>query len=129
MHESIGITGCERQCFRPATKTLGWIGQGPNLYALKVWAAPKPPRTRANTSLMAKSGICARSCATRCRSLQQCYLISIRITAHRWMRIWAPCLRRVGAQAIIDHLKGNPKTAPLMEKTKDAPYMPSNGNG
>ncbi|MEM6458610.1 MAG: hypothetical protein AAF710_04390, partial [Planctomycetota bacterium] len=34
--ESIGITGCERQCFRPATKTLGWIGSGGDNYALKL---------------------------------------------------------------------------------------------
>ena len=36
MAESIGITGCERQCFRPATKTLGWIGSGGDNYALKL---------------------------------------------------------------------------------------------
>ena len=34
--ESIGITGCERQCFRPATKTLGWVGSGGDNYALKL---------------------------------------------------------------------------------------------
>ena len=36
MAESIGITGCERQCFRPATKTIGWIGSGGDNYALKL---------------------------------------------------------------------------------------------
>ncbi|HXY83616.1 MAG TPA: hypothetical protein VEH56_07820, partial [Candidatus Saccharimonadales bacterium] len=36
MAESIGITGCERQCFRPATKTIGWIGSGFNVYSLKI---------------------------------------------------------------------------------------------
>ena len=34
IHESIGITGCEKQCYRPATKTIGWIGTGFNLYQL-----------------------------------------------------------------------------------------------
>ena len=34
--ESIGITGCERQCFRPATKTIGWVGAGGDNYALKL---------------------------------------------------------------------------------------------
>ncbi len=34
--ESIGITGCERQCFRPATKTFGWVGSGGDNYALKL---------------------------------------------------------------------------------------------
>lgn len=35
-HESIGITGCERQCFRPATKTIGLVGSGMNRYMLKL---------------------------------------------------------------------------------------------
>ncbi len=34
--ESIGITGCERQCFRPATKTIGLIGSGFNRYQMKL---------------------------------------------------------------------------------------------
>lgn len=34
--ESIGITGCERQCFRPATKTIGLVGSGLNRYQLKL---------------------------------------------------------------------------------------------
>ena len=36
MEESIGITGCERQCFRPGTKSLGWVGRGFNMYMLKI---------------------------------------------------------------------------------------------
>ncbi len=36
LKESIGITGCERQCFRPATKTIGLIGFGINRYQLKL---------------------------------------------------------------------------------------------
>ena len=36
LNESIGITGCEKQCYRPATKTIGWIGTGLNLYQLTI---------------------------------------------------------------------------------------------
>src|SRR5215207_876106 len=36
LNESIGITGCEKQCYRPATKTIGWIGTGFNLYQLTI---------------------------------------------------------------------------------------------
>ncbi len=32
---SIGITGCERQCFRPATKVIGLVGSGLNRYQFK----------------------------------------------------------------------------------------------
>jgi len=36
-NESIGITGCERQCFRPATKTIGLVGTGLNRYMFKLF--------------------------------------------------------------------------------------------
>ncbi len=36
MKESIGITGCERQCFRPGTKTIGLVGSGLNRYLFKL---------------------------------------------------------------------------------------------
>ena len=32
--------------------------------------------------------------------------------------------RRVGAKTIIESLKSNPATAPQMERTWDAPYLP-----
>ncbi|MEO0586335.1 MAG: nitrite/sulfite reductase [Planctomycetota bacterium] len=38
--ESIGITGCERQCFRPATKTIGWVGQ--TAAAIRAHRKPEP---------------------------------------------------------------------------------------
>ena len=34
--ESIGVTECERQCFRPATKPLDWTGSGGENYTLKL---------------------------------------------------------------------------------------------
>ena len=37
MKESIGITGCERQCFRPATKSIGLVGTGLNRYGFKLF--------------------------------------------------------------------------------------------
>ena len=37
MKESIGITGCERQCFRPATKTIGLVGSGVDRYQFKLF--------------------------------------------------------------------------------------------
>jgi len=34
---SIGITGCERQCFRPATKAIGLVGSGKERYGFKLF--------------------------------------------------------------------------------------------
>jgi sulfite reductase (NADPH) hemoprotein beta-component len=36
INTSIGVTGCERQCYRPATKAIGLVGSGANLYQLKL---------------------------------------------------------------------------------------------
>jgi len=124
MHESIGITGCERQCFRPATKTLGWIGQGPDLYALKIGgseAASHQGQYLADTDKWYLRQ-CPRDQVPIVTAVLFDFYKANRTTVDEDM---GACLRRVGAQAIIDHLKGNPKTAPLMEKTKDAPYMPA----
>jgi sulfite reductase (NADPH) hemoprotein beta-component len=39
IQESIGLSGCERQCSRPATKTIGWVASGKNRYMLKLMGA------------------------------------------------------------------------------------------
>ncbi|MBL8012301.1 MAG: nitrite/sulfite reductase [Candidatus Omnitrophica bacterium] len=36
MTESIGVTGCERQCFRPSTKTIGFVGSGMDRYQMRL---------------------------------------------------------------------------------------------
>lgn len=126
VHESIGITGCERQCFRPATKTLGWVGQGPDMYGLKIggsedarlqgfwvsdgekWYLKQVPRDEvANVSA----------------ALFDHYLAN-RADDSESMGVFH---RRLGRQAIIDHLLDNPRTKHLMEKTSDAPYDPGDG--
>lgn len=123
LHESIGITGCERQCFRPATKTLGWVGQGPNLYALKLggsesgshqgryiaddgkWYLRQVPRDEVSTVTAALFD----------------YYQDQRQSDIEDMGAFH---RRIGTPAIIEYLKQHPKTGALMEKTKDAPYFP-----
>lgn len=35
MAESIGVTGCEAQCYRPATKSIGLVGSGRDRYRFK----------------------------------------------------------------------------------------------
>ena len=127
MNESIGITGCERQCFRPATKTLGWIGQGPDLYALKVGGSED---ARHQGQYLLHSGkwylrqVPRQHVATVTQVLFDFYT-SNRVSESEDMGAY---LRRIGNLAIIEHLKQNPKTVDLMEKTKEAPYVPDRGN-
>ena len=39
MTESLGVSGCERQCSRPATKTIGWVGSGRSRYQLRLFGS------------------------------------------------------------------------------------------
>jgi len=124
MTESIGITGCERQCFRPATKTIGLVGQGPDMYELKLggsedgstqghafvdddkWYLRQIPRTEVANVIAA---------------LFEFYLANRR--AEESMGRYH---HRVGMKAIVEHLLKDEKIAPLMVKTKDAPFVPAN---
>lgn len=124
MHESIGITGCERQCFRPATKTIGWIGQGPNMYGLKIGGSED---ARHQGFWLVEEGKwylrqCTRENVATVTAALFDYYLAHRLYEDEDMGAFH---RRVGASAIIDHLKQKPETAPLMEKTPAAPYQPN----
>lgn len=121
MAESIGITGCERQCFRPATKTLGWVGQGPNMYALKLGGCEDASTlgfwvTDGERWYLRQVG--RDDVTTICAVLFDHYNAN-RLDGETMGQFH----RRVGMLSLIEMLKQNPKTAPLMEKTLPAPYQ------
>ncbi len=123
LNESIGITGCERQCFRPATKTIGWVGQGPNLYALKLGgsqAATHQGQYLADDGRWYLRQVPRKDVAAVTAVLFDYYKAN-RITDDEDMGAFH---RRVGFKAIIDHLKQHTDSAQLMQKTYDAPYVP-----
>jgi len=124
MTESIGITGCERQCFRPATKTIGLVGQGPDMYEIKLggsedastqghalvdgdrWYLRQIPRPQVANVIAALFDVYKANCSDG-ESMGQYH-------------------RRVGMKGIVEYLKQHPTVGPLMEKTKDAPFVPEN---
>lgn len=123
MRESIGITGCERQCFRPSTKTLGWIGQGPNIYSLRLGGSED---ARGQGHGLVENGrwflrqVPRDQVAVVCASLFDFYKTN-RLSPQESMGEFH---RRAGAHAIIEHLKADDRTSVLTEKTYDAPYIP-----
>jgi sulfite reductase beta subunit-like hemoprotein len=121
--ESIGITGCERQCFRPSTKTIGWIGQGPNLYMLRIGGSEDARHQ--GTALVLDGRLYLRQ-TPRDKVADVTAVLFDLGQANRQNddEDYGAVLRRIGTEAIIEHLKQNPATAPLMEKTHDAPYQP-----
>jgi len=123
LRESIGITGCERQCFRPSTKTIGWVGQGPNLYALRLGGSEDArfqgvPLSEGDQWYLRR--VPREKVADVCAALFDWYLAN-RKSKDESMGAYH---RRVGRVAIIEYLKAHKGTAELMEKTYDAPYVP-----
>lgn len=116
IHESIGITGCERQCFRPATKTIGLIGSGLNRYQLKLMGSEEARHQGVPLLSADGNGIYLRS-IPRERVTQV-----IHVLLQHWKANAKPdeslgyFNRRIGMQAIIDLFKNNPATADLMTK-------------
>ena len=121
--ESIGITGCERQCFRPATKTIGWIGQGPNLYALKIGGSEDGRHQgfwlTDGTSWYLKQ-VPQNKVATVTATLFDYYAEQ----GSKQDRDMGTFLRRISMAGVIEYLKSQAQTADLMQKTFAAPFDP-----
>jgi sulfite reductase (NADPH) hemoprotein beta-component len=124
LSESIGITGCERQCFRPGTKSLGWVGQGPDMYMLKVGGSEDG---RWQGIPLAEDGklylrqVPRASVATVCAVLFESYLGN-----RQAQEDLGAYLRRLGQARILSILRADPRTEALTKKTAVAPYVPEN---
>ena len=106
-----------------AAKTMAWIGQGPNLYALKLggsqdgrhqgqyvtdegrWYLRQVPRKQVSVVTAALFDHYQQNRASSQEDM-------------------GAYIRRVGIKAIVAFLKTNADTTDLMEKSKDAPYVP-----
>ncbi|MEI7998915.1 MAG: nitrite/sulfite reductase [Candidatus Omnitrophota bacterium] len=120
IHESIGITGCERQCFRPATKTIALIGSGMNRYQLKLMGSEDGKHQ--GLPLLSSDGqhIYMRSIP------RENVALVIDILLKHWKTNAQPgeslgyFNRRIGMEAIITLFKNNPATSELLSKPSPA---------
>lgn len=131
VHESIGITGCERQCFRPATKTIGWVGSGLNLYMLKV-GGTEDGRHQGGPLLDPESGemylrLVPRSeVAKVTEALFEFYFAKATPEELRGGGM-GYFFQRVGAKGIIAWLKASPQASRLMARTVKSPLAEEPG--
>jgi sulfite reductase (NADPH) hemoprotein beta-component len=114
---TIGLTGCERQCDRPATKAIGLIGSGLNRYQLKLMGTEdgrhqgKPVISPVNQKMYLRS-VPREKIAALLDTLFKFY------TANKKNgETLGYFHRRIGFQGIIDHLAANSATADLMKST------------
>ena len=121
MAESIGVTGCERQCFRPATKTIGWVGMGLNRYQLKVGGTEDgrhqgEPLIDRETGEMYLRSVPREQVATVTDVLFAFY-VENRLPGEGMGYFH----HRISTELIVKHLKENPRTAQLMKITYKSP--------
>ncbi len=126
MAESVGVTGCERQCFRPGTKTIGWVGFGLNTYTLKLGGS-EDARWQGgllidpDTQQVYLKTVPRKEVANVTNALFEFYTTSKKEGREAEPGGMGYFLRRVGAKAVIDYLKKNPKTAAVMARSTKNP--------
>ena len=114
MAESIGITGCERQCFRPGTKTIGWIGSGGENYALNLGGSEDGSTQGhwfTDGELQFLGSVPREKVADVCAVLFDWY--NANKQADEKM---GPFIHRQGFAAVLATFKGDERTAELLEK-------------
>ena len=113
--ESIGITGCERQCFRPATKTIGLVGSGLNRYQVKLMGSEDG---RHQGEPLNQNGDTYLRNVPKDKLPQ---LLSVLFRHYELQREAGEDMgafhRRLGHEGIIQFLRHHPDTAELMLKT------------
>ncbi len=122
MHESIGITGCERQCFRPATKTLGWVGQGPDMYMLKLGGSEAG--THQGTELIRDGKLYLRQVSREdvpkvCAALFDYYKAN-----KKQGEDMGAFHRRMGVGPILDFLASRDDVKHVLDKTAPETFLP-----
>jgi sulfite reductase (NADPH) hemoprotein beta-component len=110
--ESIGVSGCERQCSRPATKTIGWVGSGKDRYLLKLLGT-EDARHQGEVLTDENGKILFRfvkrdQVADVCEALFDTYKANRKDDEEM-----GAFHRRIGPAAILAFLKQHPKTASL----------------
>lgn len=123
MKESIGITGCERQCFRPATKTIGLVGAGFDRYQFKLMG-DEGGRHQGGPLISSSDGqIYLRSVPRE----EVAKVIEVLFKFYEANKQSGEDMgafhRRIGVDAIISHLKQNSVTTALMQKPFPADYV------
>lgn len=115
MTESIGISGCERQCSRPATKTIGWVGSGKDRYQIKLLGT-EDARHQGEALTDNEGKVYLRSVPRE----QTADVVEALFEHYEKNRRDGEAMgyfhQRLGMQAIVDFLRQHPKTAGLMGK-------------
>jgi sulfite reductase (NADPH) hemoprotein beta-component len=120
LKDAIGVSGCEAQCSRPGTKSIGWVGAGKNRYQLKLMGTEDGKHQGLPLSDM--SGTYYLLLAPRDEVITVTKTLFDNYLANRNPgEILGYFHRRIGMEALVDYLKHHPETAEVMKKTYTHP--------
>ncbi len=113
--ESVGVTGCERQCFRPGTKTIGWVGTGLDRYQLKLGGTEDGRHQGTGLFASRTGGVYLRSVPRHMVARVTGVLFEIYLAYRLRGESMGYFHRRIGHPRIIQLLKADRRTAALLE--------------
>ncbi|MEM1354140.1 MAG: nitrite/sulfite reductase [Planctomycetota bacterium] len=135
VHESIGITGCERQCFRPGLKTIGWVGQGPDQYALKLGGS-EDGRYQGQWITGIDPAKPDKGEQWLLRRVSKADAVIVTAALFDYCKAnrqdgedMGATIRRLGQAVIVEHLRSIEAIAPLLKKTFPQPFQPYDESG
>ncbi len=114
--ESIGITGCERQCFRPSTKAVGLVGSGMDRYQLRLMGS-QDARHQGHPVISSDNQMYLRMIPPEKVTVVLDTLFKYFKANAKTGEDLGTFNRRIGMDKLIVMFKENPATAELMAKT------------
>jgi sulfite reductase (NADPH) hemoprotein beta-component len=114
--ESIGVTGCERQCFRPSTKAVGFVGSGMDRYQMRLMGS-EDARFQGRPVISSDDQMYLRMIPPESVVTVLDTLFKHHKSNAKPDESLGAFNRRVGMDYLIQMFKDNPTTAELMAKT------------
>ena len=116
LKEAIGIVGCERQCFRPSTKTIGIVGTGLNRYQFRLMGT-EDAKHQGGPIIDSDGKMYLRSVPREKVAIVLDVLFRFFRENKKGDEDLGYFHRRVGLSAIIKHLQNQNSLSDLMTKT------------
>ncbi|MCH7505572.1 hypothetical protein IID04_08085 [PVC group bacterium] len=116
LKEAIGIVGCERQCFRPSTKTIGIVGTGLNRYQFRLMGT-EDAKHQGGPIIDSDGKMYLRSVPREKVAVVLDVLFRFFRENKKGDEDLGYFHRRVGLSAIIKHLQNQNSLSDLMTKT------------
>ena len=119
MTETIGISGCERQCSRPSTKSIAWVGNGKDRYQLRLFGDDNARHQGRFLTDSEGNPFFNRVLRDRVADVIEVLFTFYQANSQDGEDM-GTFHRRLGMEAIVTHLAQHPQLEDLIKKKKSA---------